>query len=81
MARPVGEGAGPSALEGHHRYQYVRDLNKGSYGFVQAGPRPAHRHLRVCLHCACADAGAAASADLPLCGLPRASWRPSPAPR
>jgi serine/threonine-protein kinase SRK2 len=26
---------GREPLEGHHRYTKVKDLNKGSYGFVQ----------------------------------------------
>ena len=34
----AGSGAhepGPGPLAGHHKYQYIKDLNKGSYGFVQ----------------------------------------------
>ena len=29
----TGPGAAP--LAGHHKYAFVKDLNKGSYGFVQ----------------------------------------------
>ena len=36
MAAGSSEEHGPGPLAGHHKYEFVKDLNKGSYGFVQA---------------------------------------------
>ena len=51
-AAAAGSETGPGAapLAGHHKYAFVKDLNKGSYGFVQvrAGLDKAGIELLLC---------------------------------
>ena len=42
-------GAGPGPLAGHHKYEFVKDLNKGSYGFVQASFRQSSKQRLAAL--------------------------------